>query len=50
MFRRHDHEATKYAKDCSPIEYPKPDGKLTFDVPTSLYRSGKPAAVKLLET
>ncbi|KAF5841079.1 electron transfer flavo protein-ubiquinone oxidoreductase-domain-containing protein, partial [Dunaliella salina] len=38
--RRHDHEATRYARDCTPIAYPKPDGKLTFDVPTSLFRSG----------
>ncbi|KAI5649197.1 hypothetical protein M9H77_35202 [Catharanthus roseus] len=34
-----DHEATKEARLCSPIEYPKPDGIVSFDVPTSLYRS-----------
>ncbi|XP_062173505.1 electron transfer flavoprotein-ubiquinone oxidoreductase, mitochondrial [Alnus glutinosa] len=34
-----DHEATKVAKLCSPIQYPKPDGVLSFDVPTSLHRS-----------
>jgi electron-transferring-flavoprotein dehydrogenase len=26
-----DHETLKKAADCSPIEYPKPDGVLTFD-------------------
>ncbi|KAK4254835.1 hypothetical protein QN277_007920 [Acacia crassicarpa] len=34
-----DHEATHAAKLCSPIHYPKPDGVLSFDVPTSLHRS-----------
>ncbi|KAL1805013.1 hypothetical protein ACET3Z_028081 [Daucus carota] len=34
-----DHEATKEAQLCSPIEYPKPDGVVSFDIPTSLYRS-----------
>nr|XP_043611160.1 electron transfer flavoprotein-ubiquinone oxidoreductase, mitochondrial [Erigeron canadensis] len=34
-----DHEATHEASVCSPIEYPKPDGIVSFDVPTSLYRS-----------
>ncbi|ESQ38959.1 hypothetical protein EUTSA_v10001353mg [Eutrema salsugineum] len=34
-----DHEATDLARKCTPIEYPKPDGVLSFDVPTSLYRS-----------
>ncbi|XP_024983291.1 electron transfer flavoprotein-ubiquinone oxidoreductase, mitochondrial [Cynara cardunculus var. scolymus] len=34
-----DHEATHEASKCSPIEYPKPDGIVSFDVPTSLYRS-----------
>ncbi|KAA8527278.1 hypothetical protein F0562_034625 [Nyssa sinensis] len=34
-----DHEATKEARLCSPIQYPKPDGVVSFDVPTSLYRS-----------
>ncbi|XP_076895575.1 electron transfer flavoprotein-ubiquinone oxidoreductase, mitochondrial-like [Bidens hawaiensis] len=34
-----DHEATHEASQCSPIEYPKPDGIVSFDVPTSLYRS-----------
>eukprot|EP00298_Acanthocystis_sp_HF-20_P007711 c17235_g1_i1.p1 GENE.c17235_g1_i1~~c17235_g1_i1.p1 ORF type:complete len:589 (-),score=284.80 c17235_g1_i1:125-1891(-) len=35
-----DHEATKPADECKPIEYPKPDGVLTFDLLTNLQRSG----------
>ncbi|KAI3683290.1 hypothetical protein L1987_83793 [Smallanthus sonchifolius] len=34
-----DHEATHETSQYSPIEYPKPDGIVSFDVPTSLYRS-----------
>ncbi|KAL8262758.1 hypothetical protein R6Q59_024107 [Mikania micrantha] len=34
-----DHEATHEASQYTPIEYPKPDGIVSFDVPTSLYRS-----------
>ncbi|KAG5570873.1 hypothetical protein H5410_060639 [Solanum commersonii] len=34
-----DHEATREAQLFSQIEYPKPDGVVSFDVPTSLYRS-----------
>ncbi|KAG0458720.1 hypothetical protein HPP92_021848 [Vanilla planifolia] len=34
-----DHQATDIASHHSPILYPKPDGILSFDVPTSLYRS-----------
>ncbi|KAL8479512.1 hypothetical protein ACS0TY_026422 [Phlomoides rotata] len=34
-----DHEATDEARLWKPIDYPKPDGVLSFDVPTSLYRS-----------
>ncbi|OMO68036.1 Electron transfer flavoprotein-ubiquinone oxidoreductase [Corchorus capsularis] len=34
-----DHEATDVARLHSPIQYPKPDGILSFDVPTSLHRS-----------
>jgi electron-transferring-flavoprotein dehydrogenase len=34
-----DHEATDAANLHAPIQYPKPDGQITFDVPTSLYRS-----------
>jgi hypothetical protein len=29
---------TQVARLCSPIQYPKPDGVLSFDVPTSLHR------------
>jgi electron-transferring-flavoprotein dehydrogenase len=35
-----DHECLKPAKECPVIEYPKPDGQLTFDVSSSLYLSG----------
>jgi len=34
-----DHEATKKAADCTPIEYPKPDNKVTFDKLTSVFLS-----------
>ncbi|RVW91852.1 Electron transfer flavoprotein-ubiquinone oxidoreductase, mitochondrial [Vitis vinifera] len=34
-----DHEATDVAQLHSPIQYLKPDGIVSFDVPTSLYRS-----------
>ncbi|MCL7023197.1 hypothetical protein MKW94_003982 [Papaver nudicaule] len=34
-----DHEATEPANLHTPIAYPKPDGLVSFDVPTSLYRS-----------
>ncbi|KAL6293885.1 hypothetical protein ACE6H2_002027 [Prunus campanulata] len=34
-----DHEATNAAQFHSPIQYPKPDGVLSFDIPTSLHRS-----------
>jgi electron-transferring-flavoprotein dehydrogenase len=32
-----DHAYLKPAAECQPIEYPKPDGKLTFDRLGSLY-------------
>lgn len=32
-----DHEQTKLASECKPIEYPKPDGKITFDKLSSVY-------------
>jgi electron-transferring-flavoprotein dehydrogenase len=35
-----DHEALKKASECKPIEYPKPDGKISFDLMTNLARSG----------
>ncbi|KAJ6262332.1 hypothetical protein Dda_3139 [Drechslerella dactyloides] len=35
-----DHAATKLANDCPKIEYPKPDGKISFDILTSVSRTG----------
>jgi electron-transferring-flavoprotein dehydrogenase len=35
-----DHAATRPADECPRIEYPKPDGKLTFDLLTSVSRTG----------
>ncbi|MGO8951821.1 MAG: electron transfer flavoprotein-ubiquinone oxidoreductase [Rhodomicrobium sp.] len=35
-----DYAALKPAKSFEPIDYPKPDGKLTFDIPSSLFLSG----------
>ncbi|KAI0968229.1 hypothetical protein F4678DRAFT_206816 [Xylaria arbuscula] len=35
-----DHEATKHADKCTKIEYPKPDGKISFDILTSVSRTG----------
>ena len=35
-----DHTALKKAKDCKPIVYPKPDGKVSFDKNSSVYLSG----------
>jgi electron-transferring-flavoprotein dehydrogenase len=35
-----DCDRTKKASECTPIEYPKPDGKLSFDLLTNLSRSG----------
>ena len=32
-----DHEYLKPAAECTPIEYPKPDGKLTFDRLSSVF-------------
>lgn len=37
---RADHEALKPLAQTPSREYPRPDGKLTFDIPTSLHRSG----------
>lgn len=34
-----DHEATLPARECTPIDYPKPDGKISFDLLTNLQRS-----------
>ncbi|ARQ45442.1 electron transfer flavoprotein-ubiquinone oxidoreductase [Oxalobacter formigenes] len=38
--KKADHEYLLPADQCEPVEYPKPDGKLTFDIPSSLYLSG----------
>lgn len=35
-----DADKTKYSQDFEPIQYPSPDGKLTFDLLTNLQRSG----------
>lgn len=35
-----DHGATKLASECEKIEYPKPDGKISFDILTSVSRTG----------
>ncbi len=49
-----DYGSLKKAKDCQPIEYPKPDNVLTFDRLTSVFLSGtnheenQPAHLKLL--
>jgi flavin-dependent dehydrogenase len=34
-----DHEYLKPAAECTPIDYPKPDGKLTFDRLSSVFVS-----------
>ena len=34
-----DHECLKPASECTPIEYPKPDGKITFDKLSSVFIS-----------
>ena len=36
----HDYAATKTADQCKKIEYPKPDGKISFDILTSVSRTG----------
>lgn len=35
-----DHESLKPAKDCQPIVYPKPDGKISFDLLSSVALTG----------
>lgn len=35
-----DAKATKLADQCGKIEYPKPDGKISFDILTSVSRTG----------
>jgi len=50
-----DHEALKPAADFTPIAYPKPDGKLSFDKTSSVYLSStnheedQPVHLKLAE-
>lgn len=40
-FKHHaDYAVTKPADQCPQIEYPKPDGKLSFDIMTSVSRTG----------
>ena len=38
--KKPDHLYLKPASECQPIEYPRPDGKLTFDRLSSVYLSG----------
>lgn len=38
--RLHDHEHLHPASRCTKTRYPKPDGIVTFDLNTSLFRSG----------
>ena len=39
-FRNHaDHPQLKKASECTPIDYPKPDGKITFDKLSSVFIS-----------
>lgn len=50
-----DHKRTLPADQCTPIEYPKPDGVLSFDLLTSVARTGtnhnedQPAHLKLAD-
>ncbi len=53
-FKHHaDHKSLKKAKDCKPIAYPKPDGKISFDRLSSVFISNtnheenQPAHLKL---
>jgi len=54
-FPHGDHETLKKASECTPINYPKPDGNLTFDLLTNLSRSGtnhnedQPPHLKILD-
>ena len=38
--KQEDYQYTKPAAECQPIDYPKPDGKLSFDILTSVSRTG----------
>ncbi len=35
-----DHDSMKKVDDCKPIDYPKPDGVISFDKPSSVFLSG----------
>ena len=35
-----DHASLKPAKDCTPIEYPKPDGQISYDLLSSVALTG----------
>ena len=37
---RHDHESLQPAAASRRLDYPRPDGEVTFDIASSLYRSG----------
>ncbi len=37
--KHNDHEMLRKASECEPIEYPKPDGKITFDRLSSVFLS-----------
>ena len=39
-FEGSDSDQLKPAKDCTPIEYPKPDGQISFDLLSSVALSG----------
>ena len=51
-----DHQTLQKASSCSPIEYPKPDGKLSFDKLSSVFLSNtnheedQPGHLKLADT
>ena len=39
-YHKPDHAHLKPAKDCQPIQYPKPDGQITFDLLSSVSLTG----------
>ena len=39
LHHHEDHKSTKKASQCTPIEYPKPDGVISFDRNSSVYLS-----------
>jgi electron-transferring-flavoprotein dehydrogenase len=40
MHHHNDHECLNKASACRPIDYPKPDGEVSFDKLSSVYLSG----------